>query len=149
MMVEIALVSVAALGLYQGIRWVQAKGTQHDNGFRCSVLSDAAEMVAPRINRSVQEVMRGLQDSVDTSLRGVVARVECVITKQSASECECKVVAAIIEGENAVLLSSTRNVAWEDLASQIRHDFIRLGGGPQTYVMYEPPQPSSLTSKSN
>ena len=138
MMVKIALIGAAAYGLYQGIKWVQAKGSQHDNDFRKDVLHDAAEMIAPRIGRSVREVENCLNDEKGAELHGIVARVECVMTKLSPSECECKVVAAVIEAENVALLSMTRTVAWDELASQVRHDFIRLAGKPQTYVMFEP-----------
>jgi hypothetical protein len=125
---NIWLVLLLAVGGWYAYRWYQGQdaGTQRD--FNNEVLHDAARLLAPYFQLSVEDTEDALKQLVSSGdCRAELAplqKIEYEVVKESADRALRTVFVTVGTGEQASVGSAHRRMGWDSLPEKVKAQFV-------------------------
>ena len=133
-----AAVGVGAFLVYL---WFKRANSETDEAFRDGLIGDAADWMASSLEvtrEAAITALRGLTDQqVDTPVLEALIRVECEIVKKEPDRCTRTVIVGIRKNGKVIIGKIAKDLAWDELPTHIRENFMREKGDTQCFVLVE------------
>jgi hypothetical protein len=137
-----ARAAVATGVVWMAWRWVRGKGRKAEQAFQDQMTRDVAELLCRHLPSSRDQLeaalIARLERGEDTPLLDGVLRVECLFGRTPKATVYSRKVSVLVQdGDDVLVLESSRDVSRERLPQQVRAKFIHSGSEEQAYVILD------------